>query len=82
MSIVKYHKDGPFIEPVVRCDSCNKLVMVKTLRDAGVCPFCSNTKVRNVRTISSEEIEWAKEKGIDPEWIALFDMDNPIKGAE
>lgn len=73
----KYHKDGEFIEPVVRCDSCSKLCIVAELKTVGCCPYCSNAKVRNVRTISDSEIAEMKKRGIDPEWIALFE---PMKG--
>lgn len=69
----KYHKDGPFIEPVVRCDSCQVLIEVKHLLKAGMCPKCSNTRVRNVRTMSAAEMAEMKDRGVDPEWIALFE---------
>jgi len=68
----KYSADGPFIEPVVRCDACQKLCFVATLKKIGNCPACGNTRVRNVRTISDVEIEEMRGKGVDPEWIALF----------
>jgi uncharacterized CHY-type Zn-finger protein len=75
----KYSKDGPFSEPVVRCDSCVKLVIVNDLKTSGCCPYCGNTRVRNVRTISDLEIEAMKTLNIDPDWIALFE---PKEGAD
>jgi len=74
----RYHKDGPFLEPVVRCDSCAKLCLVEQLKTVGCCPSCGNTRVRNVRTISDIEIADMKARGVDPEWIALFE---PMGGA-
>jgi predicted RNA-binding Zn-ribbon protein involved in translation (DUF1610 family) len=74
----KYHKDGVFLEPVVRCDSCGKLCLVADLKKAGLCPFCGNTKVRNVRTITDAEVKEMTAAGVDPDWLALFEpMDLP-----
>ena len=69
----KYSKDGPFTEPIVRCDSCAKIIRVEKLKKLGYCPECSNTRIRNVRSLKPEEMEQVKEWGIDPEWIALFE---------
>ena len=68
-----YGKDGPFNDPVVRCDSCTKLIKTANVRKFGMCPHCSNTRVRNVRTFSEGELIQLKEWDIDPEWIALFE---------
>ena len=70
---MKYSKDGPFIEPVVRCDSCVELILVKDLKEIGMCPECGNTRIRNVKTLSESEMSDMKAKGIDPDWIALFE---------
>jgi len=70
---MKYSKDGPFQEPVVRCDSCNKLVLVVDLKKIGCCPECGNTRVRNTKTLSIDEVAAMQEKGIDPDWLALFE---------
>jgi hypothetical protein len=72
----KYSVDGPFNEPVVRCDSCAKLVLTATLKELGMCPHCSNTRVRNARTMNEEDFnkatDWARQGLIDPEWLNLF----------
>jgi Zn finger protein HypA/HybF involved in hydrogenase expression len=73
----KYSKDGPFVEPVVRCDKCNEIVQVQILKRLGMCPHCSNTRVRNVRTLSEEEVKrvqgWVDIGEVDPDWIKLFE---------
>jgi predicted RNA-binding Zn-ribbon protein involved in translation (DUF1610 family) len=75
----KYAEDGPFMDPVVRCDSCQALCMVGALRKHGMCPQCGNARVRKVRTISDVEIADMRGKGVDPDWIALFE---PMEDAD
>lgn len=73
----KYSKDGPFVEPVVRCDACQDLILMSVLKKVGSCPGCSNTRVRNVRTMKQEDMDrakaWANEGKIDPDWLKLFE---------
>lgn len=73
----KYSKDGPFVEPVVRCDACQDLILMAVLKKVGMCPHCSNTRVRNVRTMKQEDFDkaqtWADEGKIDPDWLKLFE---------
>lgn len=72
----KYSVDGPFNEPVVRCDSCARVVLTATLKELGMCPHCSNTRVRNVRTMTDDDIarvkNWVDHGLIDSEWLNLF----------
>jgi predicted RNA-binding Zn-ribbon protein involved in translation (DUF1610 family) len=72
----KYPVDGPFKEPVLRCDSCSNLVLATTLREIGMCPHCGNTRVKNARTMTEEDMDKAKqwiELGLlDPDWLHLF----------
>jgi hypothetical protein len=72
----KYPVDGPFKEPVLRCDSCTGLILASTLREIGMCPLCSNTRVRNVRTMTDKDMgkvnEWVSSGHLDPDWIHLF----------
>lgn len=76
---MKYSKDGEFQEPIVRCDSCAKLVLVASIKKMGMCPLCSNGRFRNVRTLTDEEMIKVKEWNIDPEWIALWE---PVEGVQ
>ena len=73
----KYSKDGPFMDPVVRCDSCQTLLLVAELKEAGACMRCANTRVRNLRGVLISEdcqtlIDWRDEGKIDPDFVALF----------
>lgn len=68
----KYDKDAPFTDPVVRCDSCSKIVQTKTLRELGCCPNCGNRKVRNLTVFNSEELTQMKDWGVDPEFLNIF----------
>jgi len=68
-----YSKDGPFQDPLLRCDSCTKIVKTETLRNLGRCPKCGNRRVRNVQTLTPEEIKQAQDWDIDPEFFALFE---------
>lgn len=69
----RYHKDAPFTDPVVRCDSCQALLFHEKLCKDGMCEYCGNTRVRNVRAMSGEDMEKLRASGVDPEWIALFE---------
>jgi predicted RNA-binding Zn-ribbon protein involved in translation (DUF1610 family) len=69
----KYHKDAPFADPVVRCDSCNKIVLAADLRKAGRCPHCGNRKVRNLQVFNEAEQAQMKEWGVDPAFLAQFE---------
>ena len=69
----KYSKDAPFTDPVVRCDSCGKIIRTATLRKLGMCK-CGNRKVRNLQTYTSEEKKQMEEWGIDPDFFAIFQV--------
>ena len=67
-----YGKDDPFADPVVRCDSCQKLLFVDDLKKMGMCE-CGNRKVKNVQTLKSEEVDLMKERNVSPEFLSLFE---------
>lgn len=69
---MKYHKDGDFADPVVRCDSCAKIIRTVTLKSLGSCS-CGNRKVRNLLAFNSDERAQMDAWGIDPEFMALFE---------
>lgn len=52
-----------FTDPVVRCDSCTKLVKAGLLKKLGACPNCGNKRVRNVTIFNEEEKEQLTEWG-------------------
>ena len=66
-----YGKDAAFADPVVRCDSCQKISRVETLRKLGMCA-CGNRKVRNLLAFSPEERLQMEGWGVDPDFLALF----------
>lgn len=70
---MKYSDDGPFQDPVVRCDSCTKLMLTADLKKHGMCPHCGNRRVRKVLQYSPAELEWMETENVDPEFLALFE---------
>lgn len=74
----KYSKDGPFSDPVLRCDSCGAVVRTAAVKTLGSCPGdgvkgCGNLRFRNVRSMTEAEIGDLTAWGIDPEFIGLFE---------
>lgn len=70
---LKYSKDGPFDDPVVRCCDCSKLVPKAQIKKHGMCLGCGNRRVRNVQTLSESEMAELKAKKVDPVFLALFE---------
>lgn len=60
------NNDG-FTDPVLRCDSCQALLLLKTLHKFGRCNKCGNKRLRNV-TVFNE-----KEKDLMESW-ELYDF--------
>lgn len=48
-------ENGEFNDPVLRCDSCQKLVKRTTLHKLGCCPDCGNKRVRNLTVFNHTE---------------------------
>lgn len=74
MSAPKYSKDAPFTDPVVRCDSCIKLVKTASVQKHGCCTHCGNRRVRAINLMTEAELTEVKTWNIDPEWLALFEV--------
>jgi predicted RNA-binding Zn-ribbon protein involved in translation (DUF1610 family) len=70
----KYSKDGEFTDPIVRCTECQGIIFREKLQTIGMCPKCGNRRVRNVLTMNEKELAFVKEKGIDPDFLKLFEM--------
>jgi len=47
--------DSSTVDPVLRCDSCQKLVRVDSLHRLGCCDGCGNKRVRALLVFSEEE---------------------------
>ena len=68
----KYDKDAPFADPVVRCDSCNRLILTDQLHKNGLC-ICGNKKVRAVLSFNFREyLKMRFWWRIDPEYLKTF----------
>lgn len=75
---LKYGKDSKqFNDPVVRCDSCQKLIFRKDIQKYGLCSGCGNTRVRNVLVLTPDEMcqmkRWAGDGEIDEDFLKLFE---------
>lgn len=74
---LKYNKDGPFNDPVVRCDSCQKILLRKDIQKYGMCPGCGNTRVRNVLVLSADDMKqlkkWSDQGEIDEDFLKIFE---------
>ena len=61
------------MDPVLRCDSCNKLVWLEKIHKSHFCPYCGNKRFRSMLNFSQIESDEMKDKGVDPEFLALFE---------
>jgi len=55
---IEAHRTEPeeaFSDPVLRCDSCTRLVKATQLRKVGACPLCGNKRMRNVTVFDDAE---------------------------
>jgi hypothetical protein len=67
-----YESDAPFQDPVVRCDSCQRILLVSKLREMGGC-LCGSRKVRNLKGFDDKEEAQMKDWGVDPLFLRLFE---------
>jgi len=59
----EYHDDQK-PEPVLRCDSCQELLLRTTLHKIGSCTNCGNKRVRNVTIFNENERDQMLEWGL------------------
>lgn len=62
-----------FQDPVLRCDTCAKIVKNETIHKLGACPNCGNKKMKHLRAYNSGELETMKRWKVDPEFLAQFE---------
>ena len=43
------------VDNILRCDSCQKLVKLKSIHNLGVCKHCGNKRFKSVLILSTEE---------------------------
>ena len=76
-AVEKYSVDGPFREPLVRCEGCNQIIFVADLHKYGMCS-CSHTRVKNIRALTEDDMakvsKWVDEGKLDPDWLALWEV--------
>ena len=75
-AIMKFNKDN-FNDPVLRCDSCQALLLRKDLHKFGRCQHCGNTRVRSLLVFNEQEYaqlkNWTASGQIDPDFIKVFE---------
>lgn len=69
---LKYSMDGPFNDPVVRCDSCQKIILLEHLRKNGRCSNCGSIRVKNLQVFNGDELKQMEEWNVDPDFIKQF----------
>ena len=68
----KYGYTGNFNDPVVRCDSCQRLLLMRDLVKTGRC-WCGNRQVRNIfRFTLFEYLKMRFVWRVDRDWLGLF----------
>lgn len=69
----RYSNDGEFTDPIVRCCECSNLITREKIGKFGGCPKCGNKRVRNVLNMTDVEINDLRQRGVDEEFLALFE---------
>lgn len=73
-SFSKQPEDGvSFREPVVRCDSCVKWLLVAEIEHYGVCKYCGNRRMRNLLAFNDVEMHEMIKAGVPIDFLILFD---------
>ena len=65
--------DDGGIDPVLRCDSCNKLVKLSTLHKLGACGKCGNKRVRNINNMTDKDRKKIQKWGFG-EFLEKFEQ--------
>lgn len=60
-----------FLDPVLRCDSCQALVRRATIHKLGACGVCGNRRMRNLSVFSEEEKKQMEGWGLH-DFVAEF----------
>lgn len=62
-----------FTDPVLRCDSCNKIVLRGTITALGLCNHCGNKRFRPVDVIGELELMQIKKLDGAEAFLELFE---------
>lgn len=74
MLTTQYHEDGPFNDPLIRCNNCGKLALTEKWKKKGFCSNCGNRRCRNVMNMNGDDYALAVSWGVDPEFFKLFEQ--------
>lgn len=53
------------LDPVFRCDSCNRLVLLKMIHKIGCCNHCGNKRMKDISVFDDSEAAQMKQWGLD-----------------
>lgn len=76
-----------FIDPLLRCDGCSKIVHRDWVSQNGGCNHCGNRRIKSLHGFQDEELNdlkagtyklGLKEYSIDPEFFELFEAQEEI----
>ena len=65
--------EDEFDDPVLRCDSCTKLVKRTTLHKLGACGKCGNKRIRNLNNMTGKEQKKIEKWGYS-EFLKKFEV--------
>lgn len=68
---IKSENEG-FNEPVLRCDSCKKMVVKDTINEIGMCNYCGNKRFRPVDVFNDDELVQIKKLDNSENFLMLF----------
>ncbi len=72
----------PFSDPVLRCDSCQKIIKRKTLHTIGACPACGNKRIRNVTVFNEDEKAQMEKWGFHDFVNDFTPVDDEVNGSK
>lgn len=72
-SLPKYHEDGPFMDPVIRCNNCGEIDLTEKWRKRGYCKKCGNRRCRNVVNLTVDDRAKVIHWNVDSDFLALFE---------
>ena len=83
--MIDYENSDIFVDPLLRCEDCTKLVHINFIVKQGGCSHCGNRRFKNVQGFKGDEWKLIK-KGkfdfglkkkewypIDPDFLKLFE---------
>lgn len=72
MQVAESTKRLPDEEPVYRCHSCHKIVLLKVLKEEGRCPLCGGRRVEAISSLTGAEVRRIRKWGVDESFLQTF----------